>query len=170
MNIIGIRKYQEAVEALHNVKGYALVKNYSQIFGPDNEYNEESIFEVNFTSNLENEGSALANLFAPTGEGPTLGIVGAVYNQNIPTQELYDLYSSDDKRKNVTIGVSNNKLYAKKYVGPTVKDQDSDINVIVLRYADVVLMLAEALNEIGYTGDDSGERSEEHTSELQSQR
>ena len=79
------------MEALHNVKGYALVKNYSQIFGPDNEYNEESIFEVNFTSNLENEGSALANLFAPTGEGPTLGIVGAVYNQNIPTQELYDL-------------------------------------------------------------------------------
>ena len=145
------------MEALHNVKGYALVKNYSQIFGPDNEYNEESIFEVNFTSNLENEGSALANLFAPTGEGPTLGIVGAVYNQNIPTPELYDLYSSDDKRKNVTIGVSNNKLYAKKYVGPTVKDQDSDINVIVLRYADVVLMLAEALNEIGYTGDDSGE-------------
>ena len=70
---------------------------------------------------------------------------------------MYDLYSSDDKRKNVTIGVSNNKLYAKKYVGPTVKDQDSDINVIVLRYADVVLMLAEALNEIGYTGDDSGE-------------
>ena len=66
---------------------------------------------------------------------------------------MYDLYSSDDKRKNVTIGVSNNKLYAKKYVGPTVKDQDSDINVIVLRYADVVLMLAEALNEIGYTGD-----------------
>lgn len=55
----------------------------------------------------------MANLFAPTGEGPTLGIVGAVYNQNIPTQELYDLYSSDDKRKNVTIGVSNNKLYAK---------------------------------------------------------
>ena len=152
-----LKQYQEAVEALHNVKGYALVKNYSQIFGPDNEYNEESIFEVNFTSNLENEGSALANLFAPTGEGPTLGIVGAVYNQNIPTQELYDLYSSDDKRKNVTIGVSNNKLYAKKYVGPTVKDQDSDINVIVLRYADVVLMLAEALNEIGYTGDDSGE-------------
>ena len=85
-----MKQYQEAVEALHNVKGYALVKNYSQIFGPDNEYNEESIFEVNFTSNLENEGSALANLFAPTGEGPTLGIVGAVYNQNIPTQELYD--------------------------------------------------------------------------------
>lgn len=63
-----LKQYQEAVEALHNVKGYALVKNYSQIFGPDNEYNEESIFEVNFTSNLENEGSALANLFAPTGE------------------------------------------------------------------------------------------------------
>ena len=53
-----LKQYQEAVEALHNVKGYALVKNYSQIFGPDNEYNEESIFEVNFTSNLENEGSA----------------------------------------------------------------------------------------------------------------
>ena len=65
------------MEALHNVKGYALVKNYSQIFGPDNEYNEESIFEVNFTSNLENEGSALANLFAPTGEGPTLGNCGS---------------------------------------------------------------------------------------------
>jgi hypothetical protein len=42
-----LKQYQEAVEALHNVKGYALVKNYSQIFGPDNEYNEESIFEVN---------------------------------------------------------------------------------------------------------------------------
>lgn len=145
-----LKQYPEAVEALRKVKGYALMDNYSQIFGTENEYNQESIFEVNFTSNLENEGSALANLFAPTGEGPTLGIVGAVYNQNIPTQELYDLYSSNDKRRDVTIGVVNKKMYAKKYVAPIVKDQDSGINVIVLRYADVILMLAEALNEIEY--------------------
>ena len=72
-----LKQYQEAVEALHNVKGYALVKNYSQIFGPDNEYNEESIFEVNFTSNLENEGSALANLFASYRRRSDIGYCGS---------------------------------------------------------------------------------------------
>ncbi|MNL34574.1 SusD family protein [compost metagenome] len=43
--------------------------------------------------------------------------------------------------------------YVIKYSGVPAASLDSDNNWIVLRYADVLLMYAEALNEIGYVAD-----------------
>jgi hypothetical protein len=43
--------------------------------------------------------------------------------------------------------------YIVKYSGTPAANIDSDNNWIVLRYADVLLMYAEALNELGYVAD-----------------
>ncbi|MGG6548769.1 UNVERIFIED_CONTAM: RagB/SusD family nutrient uptake outer membrane protein, partial [Prevotella sp. 15_C9] len=45
------------------------------------------------------------------------------------------------------------RIYCKKFVIAPVLPNQSDANFIVLRYADVLLMYAEALNENGYKAD-----------------
>ena len=47
-------------------------------------------------------------------------------------------------------GVLNNQRWVSKYVQYGSLASDSDIDFPVLRYADVLLMHAEALNEIGF--------------------
>lgn len=144
-----LQRYAEAETALRQVVGYTLQPTYASIFGKNFEFNDESIFEISFVAGLENEGSRLTNLF---GVASVVG-AGEALNQNAPTLELFDLYEANDQRRNVTIGVDGDKTYPKKYIEPVAAPDDSDINVIVLRYADVILMLAEALNEQQYVAD-----------------
>ena len=99
---------------------------------------------------------------------------------NIPTQDLIDAYESGDKRLDATIGVvkgkfnsdvdfvpdsvcsilnpatagETSKLFAKKYFElPYNLQNNTDQNWPLYRYSDVLLMLAEALNEGGHSGD-----------------
>ena len=59
-----------------------------------------------------------------------------------------------DLRRDVSIGqVADGRIYCKKFVVAPVLPNQSDANFIVLRYADVLLMYAEALNEKGYKAD-----------------
>jgi hypothetical protein len=156
--------YSEAISALSNVSGYSLIPNYADIFGSSNENNAESIFEVQYVSgngstfsvNGEGsglgEGSVFANQFAPFGGG-ALVVNGSTNGGNRPTADLWNSYDPADLRRDVNIGDFGGVLYPKKLVEPTAGPLDSDLNVIVLRYADVLLMHAEALNEQGYVAD-----------------
>ncbi|MEX0315731.1 MAG: RagB/SusD family nutrient uptake outer membrane protein [Allomuricauda sp.] len=158
--------YSEAISALGNVSGYSLVPNYADIFGEANENNVESIFEVQYVSgsgstfianglgNALGEGSAYANLFAPVG-GSSIVINGNSLGSNRPTSDLWNSYDPTDLRRDANIGQfgPDNVRYPIKLVGPAAGDLDSDVNAIVLRYADVLLMHAEALNEQGYVAD-----------------
>ena len=156
--------YSEAISALGNITGYSLVPNYEDIFGESNENNVESIFEVQYVSGQGSsfsvngegsgigEGSVYSNLFGPFGGG-ALVVNGSSNGSNRPTQDLWDSYDPTDLRRDVNIGVFGGVLYPKKLVAPTAGPLDSDINSIVLRYADVLLMHAEALNEQGYVAD-----------------
>jgi len=141
----------EAITALKNVSG-VLLPNYLDNFGIPNENSDESLFEVQFKKGGIGEGSPYANLFTPSGAAAELiGGVGSAAGDNLPTQDLYDSYQVGDLRRDVTIGkTSKGVYYTKKYLDKPFKDLDGDNNFIVLRYADVVLMLAEALNEQGY--------------------
>ncbi|GAA3580601.1 RagB/SusD family nutrient uptake outer membrane protein [Snuella lapsa] len=158
--------YSEAIAALGNVNGYSLVPNYADIFGESNENNQESIFEVQYESGKGSsfsvngegtgigEGSVYSNLFGPFGGG-ALVVNGSSNGSNRPTQDLWDSYDPADIRRDVNIGQFgvDNVLYPKKLVAATAGPLDSGINSIVLRYADVILMHAEALNEQGYVAD-----------------
>lgn len=99
---------------------------------------------------------------------------------NTPTQDLIDAYEPNDKRKDASIAVaegtynasdeftiSANKSiigyvpaagkigvpYIKKYLHPHTNPNNTDDNWPIYRYADALLLLAEAENEQGKTGE-----------------
>jgi hypothetical protein len=139
---------------------YQLLPTYAGVFGIANENNAESIFEVQFKKGSSGEGSPYTNQFAPIGSGTVVSGIGNPLGQNIPTDKINKAYEAADVRKNVSMrtnyvlnGTTVAHNYVAKYLGAPAANLDSDNNWIVLRYADVLLMYAEALNEVGYVAD-----------------
>lgn len=132
---------------------YKFAGSYESIFDVSNKNGAESIFEIQYTESIVDLGSAFANLFAPKGTTEITNGIGQTQGLNIPSDELYQSYEEGDLRRDVTIGTipSDGRLYCKKFVKAPVLENQSDANFIVLRYSDVLLMYAEALNEAGYS-------------------
>jgi len=94
--------------------------------------------------------------------GAGIGTPGG-YEADIPTEELYNLYSDDDERKAVTFQTvfqnvvtgeifhSTIPIFTKYFEEGETNANNSDCDFFILRYADALLMNAEALNEIGNT-------------------
>jgi hypothetical protein len=68
---------------------------------------------------------------------------------NAPTQDLINAYELGDKRKAASLAVApDGTPYILKFKDPGVKvGNDANVDFPVLRYADVLLMLAEATGE-----------------------
>lgn len=163
--------FQNAETKLQEVTtmGYSLLPKYTDLFDyMKNEHHSEYIFDIEYEEGI-GEGSPWANRFAPNNITFTsfYGIGGNGDEQNSPTQILMDLFDPIDFRKDITIGVrggfygaggifikltsNTNQTYTKKYIVAVKAANDSRANWKVIRYADVLLMLAEALNENGKT-------------------
>ncbi len=151
------QQYTLAESMLQSVvdKGsHSLLADINEVFDIDNANNAESIFEIQFVED-QNEGSSFANLFAPSGADDLIGNVGSTVGDNIPTESLVSLYDSTDARLVASIGQvvtasDDTSYYSRKFTDVPSINFNSDRNFIVLRYADVLLMLAEAINEGGY--------------------
>ena len=146
-------KKADAVTLLTDVKdnsGYSLQSNYANVFSTTNEMNSEILFAVRFKSGGIGLGSHFGNTFAPLGSGSAI-INGDGDGLNYPTADL-DTATNGDLRKPTLIGVygtgTNAKLYVKKYLFPVTLVDDGESDWPVLRYADILLMMAEAK---GYT-------------------
>ncbi len=134
-----------------NNYNYGLVTDYADLWGPANENNEESIFEVQFISGGIGQGAFLTNEFSPSGDLQT----GQGFARNRPTETLVNAFEDGDLRFEPSLGTSfiNNEgevvqsRHVRKYQSNPPTENDSDINFVVFRYADVLLMLAEALGE-----------------------
>lgn len=125
---------------------YQLLPNYANLWGLANENNAESIFEVQFKGGGTNTGNAFTNSFSPLLIQSTGGY------KNRPTAEMEAAYEPNDRRKAASMNPLNGPLNAGRFIlkyGTTTayNEGDADYNFIVLRYADVLLMLAEALGE-----------------------
>ncbi len=146
---------------------YALMPLYAQDFSANYKNNKESIFEVQHLSNqVPATGNSLNQWFAPRIDGG--------YGFNAPTQSFVDEFEITisgiyDPRLDYTIGRDslrwfNGETFSKSWSPTgylTRKHQqpfseipinlkgDADINYTVIRYADLLLWYAEALNEIG---------------------
>lgn len=125
--------------------GYRLLDNPDDIFDVANKGNDEVIFEVQFESGLNgnSEGSNAFCYFSPSGS------VNGAKGHNLPTPEVYALFSDSDKRKTAyfrqtAVHVATNKL---RQTSTVVSDGGS--NVIVMRYADVLLMMSECYAHLG---------------------
>ena len=151
------KKYAEAVSTLKQVTGYSLNANYADNFDPTKKNGPESIFEVQYQGGNDlGEWSSFAYTFAPRASaGAITGFASSPPGgRNIPTNDLIAAYESGDLRKDVSLKTSytlNGKVvdipYITKYTHKHTISGRTDDNWPVLRYADVLLMLAEAINE-----------------------
>lgn len=167
-------KYEEVVRLCEEIgaMGYQLAADYSDNFNPAKQNGVESIFEVqyygktnkDFWSN-ENQASWISSFQGPRNSGMAAGC----YGWNQPTAEFVSQYEEGDLRKDKTIfyagcptfdGYTYSSSYSKtgynvrKFLLTKTQSPDyntSNQNWIVTRYADVLLMQAEALNELGRT-------------------
>ncbi|SMC69538.1 RagB/SusD family nutrient uptake outer membrane protein [Pedobacter nyackensis] len=153
------KKWIDAEDILEEViPAYIFEPNLSKLFGPGNDNNSEVIFSAQYMSGGLGLGNSFALAFAPSKSGSSIVSQGAS-SFNTGTQDLYDAFETADLRKTAYLGVfkdgANPKIYywARKFVynAPILNDGDNDWPV--LRYSDVLLLYAEALNQNDKTND-----------------
>lgn len=153
------KRYAEAATKLKEVidaNTYSLLPSYATLFRAANKNNRESIFEVQYKKGNLGEGSNWANQYAPEFSGNVVIQFGGAGN-NQPTADLIQSYETGDPRRDLSLatsyvnasGTTISYNFIRKYQDPPVSNNDSEDNWYVLRYADVLLMYAEALNETG---------------------
>lgn len=135
-----------------NAWGYDLLPNYGDVFLSTNELNKEIIFAVRYTKGGFGTGSPFMNWFTPNQSGSTIATIGGGSGFNTIMQDLVDAFPATDPRKALSIGTyvgaGINYYYTKKYTDVPANANDSNNDWIVIRYADVMLMYAEAENEL----------------------
>jgi len=123
---------------------HTLLANYSDVFSITNEMNAEIIFAVRYKAGGYGTGSPFANLFSPLNSGSAI-INGDGTGFNYPSTNLNTAMLSTDKRKVTCIGVySTTKLYVTKFYSQVMIKSDAENDFPILRYPDVLLMMAEA--------------------------
>ena len=147
-----------AIEKFNQISsgGFFLLNDFADVFNPANANNVESIFEIQFKSGLGTQGSPFADLLTPNNR-----LVNQLYpsgtatngqGRGVVTQELVSKFNVEDRRFTASIGEHSNQsgpiFFQKKFNAPSSIFRDGDDNLIILRYADVLLMLAEAHNEL----------------------
>ncbi len=164
------QRYGEALAAAQAVissEVYDLSVPYNMIFREESENSKESIFEIQaLYDGVNNFGVTYASRQGVRGSGQwNLG-----WGWNIPNQRLIDAFEPNDPRLEATVLYSGqmNTPYGetlpdnlprpywnkKVYTNPALRLQYASnfgewFNVRIIRYADIVLLAAEAANEIG---------------------
>lgn len=153
--------------------GYDLANcKYEDNFDATINNGAESLFEVQYSGDTENDfwGNNPQMSWLSTFMGPrNSDMVAGSYGWNLPTQEFVEQYEDGDLRKDLTVlyegcppfdgmgyksswsntGYNVRKFLVPKSVSPEYNT--SPANFVIYRYADVLLMEAEALNEQGLT-------------------
>jgi hypothetical protein len=160
-----LNKKAEAITVLNDIianSGHSLVTTagsagsaYANVFSAGNEVNSEIIFTIRYKAGGLGLGSVFANRFGPLNTG-TAVVPGDGQGLNYPTADLDSSIKTTDARKNIDVARftsgATTKSFTRKYFpnpNPTVNpqvmtSQDAESDWPVLRYADVLLMLAEA--------------------------
>ncbi|TAE28157.1 MAG: RagB/SusD family nutrient uptake outer membrane protein [Cytophagales bacterium] len=170
------KKWAEAETQLRDVvtnDGYRLMPDYNDAFTftGANKNNAESVFEVQYLEGAAGFNGNHIYRFIPTPiTAAELGPITQTSNpqplsgenNNVPTPDMIAAYEPGDKRLDISIGyvtlsqsLRDNKRYPyiKKYARPHAQHQNTGQNWPVYRYAEVLLLLAEALNEQGKTAE-----------------
>ncbi len=157
------KKWQLAVDQANLVTGYSLTPDFIDIYKLSGENNSESIFEIQ-GSGIET-GKGIQQYTQVQG---ARGTGGWGWGFNTPTQNLYDAFTAegDTERRDATIIRKGMTLYDGRVVGSDADNDyynykayssayttqsSTDTNIRYLRFAEVLLIKAEALNELGQT-------------------
>lgn len=151
---------------------YQLIPNYEDIFSTSsgNKNNIESVFEVQFLEGSAGlNGTFLYNFMPRPMTSEELKTITQTSNpqpltgegNNIPTPDIINAYESGDERKDASIdyitlsgSLRDDKVYPyiKKFAKPHALHNNHGTNWPIYRYSEVLLFLAEALNEQGKDG------------------
>lgn len=161
------QKWSDVVNYTNQVMqlGYSLFPNYEQMFRTNNKNNSESIFEVQCLLIPNNPGASSSQYSQVQG---VRGSTGGGWGFNVPSADLAAAYEPGDPRRDATIifrgettpegdvipASGDNPMYNQKSYVPfslyvSGFNEGCQQDKIVLRYADVLLMNAEANNESG---------------------
>ncbi|WP_133273377.1 RagB/SusD family nutrient uptake outer membrane protein [Hymenobacter radiodurans] len=133
---------------------YSLLPSYANVFSYTNENNAEVVFDVQY---IVGNGATHPGVMVPDNYFTSLGIPfgsRGVEIKPVSTDFLSILATNDDRRAAsvqtgyLVAGVAENRTVLKKYVsaaGRGTGNTDWPINFIVMRYADILLMKAEAI-------------------------
>jgi len=157
------KKWQQVIDHCDQVVGYSLTPNFQDIYKVSGENNAESVFEIQGKGGPSQPGiQQYSQVQGARGAG------GWGWGFNTPSQNLVDAFNAagDTERRDATIIIKPVTLYDGRLVPATVEnnyynykayssaftgDDDSDANIRYLRYSEVLLMKAEAMNELGQT-------------------
>jgi len=176
-------KFTESAAMLENVMGvYSLVPDYGSQFLKTGENGSESVFEIQYTNKSEwwdwqylpqgTEGN-----FGIVHNGPRAfngPIYASGWSFNVPVSDLYNSFETGDTRRDASIldivafanttgatyaeGYKHTGYYNNKYIPRAGESSaQTELNYLTnyraIRYADVLLMAAEAYNR--GSGDDT---------------
>jgi len=152
-----------------NSMAYKLERSYTKLFDVTNENTVESIIEIQYTISGGPNGQ-FCNFFTPSQSTLTPLATNGPFGRNRVNKDIFDRhrtqYPTDPRVDANYVYGSYPRLtggsqsvypantggqgfpYIKKYIDPAYVATYSNKNFIYLRYADVLLMLAECENEI----------------------
>jgi starch-binding outer membrane protein, SusD/RagB family len=176
------KAYENAREVINSAE-FALVKDYSQLWGYNTQFNSESIFEIGFPHPEDNLGT---HHWYSTWQRPRYNYkIGTRekngndnntgWGFNTPTQDFVNAFEEGDPRLHWTVwfpgdstrGLTSDGLlheicfahsqsgyyYRKTTSEEFYANMDASVSKKLYRYADLLLLGAEAANEIGQTAD-----------------
>lgn len=161
-----MKQYDNAATKLKEVidgNAYSLLPKYADIFPATTSYanNKEYLFAVQYKSGQVGQGSDLWSNWAAVNSSVALlgtgGGTGGGFNR--PTADIEAAYEPGDLRKDASMlssykaanGTTVSERYVVKFRQQGALNADSDVDFPLLRYADVLLMYGESLNELGRT-------------------
>jgi len=151
-------KLKEVIDS----KQYSLVADYKALSTNGNTNLVETILEVDYLSG-QSLGNNYSALFTPAITSMAIfpnNLQGA--GRIVPTLDMVNAYETSDARKAISVndsvtligGKKSYSRYGLKFVDFKATDlNDGAVTFTILRYADVLLMYAEVLNEQGKTAD-----------------
>ncbi len=149
----------KAAETLLKVYGKFSLVPYAALWDKTKKNGAESIFEIQYKGGKANPYSLYWAMFSPL-DNRIVTAWGAGMNQ--VTTDLWNAYESGDPRRDLSIqdgyktaaGVKVDVKFPIKWKDPTAEidglREAADNNFMVLRYADVLLMLTEATGDAKY--------------------
>lgn len=143
-----------------SVYGYGLHENYGDNWDLATEAGKESVFYVEYKPaplTFNGEMGLTGPKYSVT---ESVGVAGS-NEADIPTMELYNAFDQKDSRRDINLRtlytnpkngheiVSSIPLFGKYWQEGLQAENQCEINIHIIRYADALLMYAEALNEAG---------------------
>lgn len=156
------KSYVQAKIYLEDVylnSGHNLEANYANVFA--NESSSELLFSVRYAANSGNIGSPFPNYFAPI-KSDNIVVKGDGKGWNYPTDDLIEVFTENNDPRGsgvsfiteFTSAIGNvidqyaGGAYCAKYISQPDLVNDAENDFPIIRFSDVILMMAEVVNEL----------------------